>query len=181
MFISSFFRNFQFENNRCALNLKRTISFEIVKINKTSTILSIFIRGISQYNSICFAFSDDETLRLYIAAISLLSILLGLTWLVMASLVIYKRRYSNVHQNCKHGEDRIQLESQNITDHYADVHDTVVDKLEVQNISQHYEDVQGTVDEGKYKNAKGRNTVVEGYYTELGRRNSETPYEKLKE
>lgn len=91
--------------------------------------------------------------------ISLLSILLGLTWLIVALFVIYKRRYRNVNQNSKHGEESIQLESQNMTEHYDDVHGTVV--------------------EGKCTDAKKDFTAVERDYTELGRRDPETPYEEL--
>lgn len=129
----------------------------------------------------CFAFLDNETSRPYIVAISLLSFLLGLTWLIVALVVIYKRRYHSVHQNCKHGDESIQLEQAlKMTQQYDDVHDMVADQPEAQNMSQDYDDVQGTVAEGNYTNANGYNTVVEDSYTELGQRDPETPYEEFK-
>lgn len=109
----------------------------------------------------CFAFLDDETSRPYIVAIALLSFLLGLTWLIVALVVIYKRRHHSVHQNSKHGDESIQPEEAlNMTQQYDDVHDMVADKLEAQNMSQDYDDVQGTVAEGNYTNANGDNTVI---------------------
>eukprot|EP00105_Crassostrea_gigas_P018957 XP_011437252.1 PREDICTED: uncharacterized protein LOC105335170 isoform X2 [Crassostrea gigas] len=124
---------------------------------------------------------DDETSRPYIVAIALLSFLLGLTWLIVALVVIYKRRHHSVHQNSKHGDESIQPEETlNMTQQYDDVHDMVADKLEAQNMSQDYDDVQGTVAEGNYTNANGDNTVIEDSYTELGRRDPETPYEEFK-
>lgn len=129
----------------------------------------------------CFAFLDDEISRPYIVAISLLSFLLGLTWLIVALVVIYKRRYHSVHQNSKHGEESIKLEeSLNMTQQYDDVHEMVAYQLEAHNISQDYDNVQGTVAEGNYTNANGDNTVVEDSYTEPGRRDPETPYEEFK-
>lgn len=129
----------------------------------------------------CFAFLDDETSRPYIVAISLLSFVMGLTWLIVALVVIYKRRYHSVHQNSKHGDESIQPdEALHMTQQYDDVHDTVADQLEAQNVSQDYDDVQGPVAKGNYTNANGDNTVVEESYTELGRRDPETPYEELK-
>lgn len=129
----------------------------------------------------CFAFLDDETSRPYIVAIALLSFLLGLTWLIVALVVIYKRRHHSVHQNSKHGDESIQPEEAlNMTQQYDDVHDMVADKLKAQNMSQDYDDVQGTVAEGNYTNANGGNTVIEDSYTELGRRDPETPYEEFK-
>lgn len=129
----------------------------------------------------CFAFLDDETSRPYIVAIYLLSFLLGLTWLIVALVVIYKRRYHSVHQNSKHGDESIQPEEAlNMTQQYDDVHDMVADQLGAHNMSRDYDDVQCTVAEGNYKNANGDNTVLEESYTELGRRDLETPYEELK-
>lgn len=104
--------------------------------------------------------SDDETSRSCIVATSLLSIFLGLTWLIVALFVIYKRRYQSVHQNSKHDEESIKLEAHNMT--------------------QHYDDVQGTVVERTYTDAKEDYAEVEGNYTELGRRDPETHYEGLK-
>uniref|UniRef100_K1R8Y2 Ig-like domain-containing protein n=1 Tax=Magallana gigas TaxID=29159 RepID=K1R8Y2_MAGGI len=131
--------------------------------------------------NISFDSGDDETSRPYIVAIALLSFLLGLTWLIVALVVIYKRRHHSVHQNSKHGDESIQPEETlNMTQQYDDVHDMVADKLEAQNMSQDYDDVQGTVAEGNYTNANGDNTVIEDSYTELGRRDPETPYEEFK-
>uniref|UniRef100_A0A8W8P7N7 Uncharacterized protein n=1 Tax=Magallana gigas TaxID=29159 RepID=A0A8W8P7N7_MAGGI len=123
----------------------------------------------------------EVTSRSCIIAISLLSILLGLTWFTVAVFVLYNRRYRNVHQNSKHGEERTQIETQNMTQHYDDVQGTDVYELEAQNMTQHYDDVQGTVDEGNYTDLKEGKTVAEGDYTELGQREPETPYQELKE
>uniref|UniRef100_A0A8W8P3Z9 Uncharacterized protein n=1 Tax=Magallana gigas TaxID=29159 RepID=A0A8W8P3Z9_MAGGI len=123
----------------------------------------------------------EVTSRSCIIAISLLSILLGLTWFMVAVFVLYNRRYRNVHQNSKHGEERTQIETQNMTQHYDDVQGTDVYELEAQNMTQHYDDVQGTVDEGNYTDLKKGKTVAEGDYTELGQRDPETPYQELKE
>lgn len=120
----------------------------------------IYFKQILQSHSLCFAFSDDKTPRSCIAAISLLSMLLGLTWLIVALFVIQKRRYRNIHQNCKHGEESIKLKAKNMTQLYDNVH--------------------VTVGEGKCMDAKGDFTVVEGDYTNLGRRDPETLYEELK-
>lgn len=125
--------------------------------------------------------SGEVTSRSCIIAISLLSILLGLTWFTVAVFVLYNRRYRNVHQNSKHGEERTQIETQNMTQHYDDVQGTDVYELEAQNMTQHYDDVQGTVDEGNYTDLKEGKTVAEGDYTELGQRDPETPYQELKE
>nr|XP_034322748.1 carcinoembryonic antigen-related cell adhesion molecule 5 [Crassostrea gigas] len=119
--------------------------------------------------------------RSSIIAISLLSILLGLTWFTVAVFVSYNRRYRNVHQNSKHGEERTQIETQNMTQHYDDVQGTDVYELEAQNMTQHYDDVQGTVDEGNYTDLKEGKTFAEGDYTELGQRDPETSYQELKE
>ncbi|XP_065931252.1 uncharacterized protein [Magallana gigas] len=116
-----------------------------------------------------------------IIAISLVSILLGLTWFMVAMFVVYDRRYRNIHQKSKHGEESTQLQTQNMTQHYDDLQGTDVDKLEAKIMTQHYDDVQGTVEEGNYTNLKGDNTAAEGDYTELGQRDPETPYEELKE
>nr|XP_034322741.1 uncharacterized protein LOC109617562 isoform X2 [Crassostrea gigas] len=125
--------------------------------------------------------SGEVASRSCIIAISLVSILLGLTWFMVAVFVVYNRRCRNVHQNSKHGKENTQLQTQNMTQHYDDVQGTVVYQLEEQNMTQHYDDVQGRVEEGKYTDLKGDNTVAEGDYTELGQCDPETPYEKLKE
>ncbi|XP_052692716.1 uncharacterized protein LOC128170993 isoform X1 [Crassostrea angulata] len=119
--------------------------------------------------------------RSCIIAISLVSILLGLTWFMVAMFIVYDRRYRNIHQKSKHGEESTQLQTQNMTQHYDDLQGTDVDKLETQIMTQHYDDVQGTVEEENYTNLKGDNTAAEGDYTELGQRDPETPYEELKE
>uniref|UniRef100_A0A8W8P1E0 Uncharacterized protein n=1 Tax=Magallana gigas TaxID=29159 RepID=A0A8W8P1E0_MAGGI len=125
--------------------------------------------------------SGEVASRSCIIAISLVSILLGLTWFMVAVFVVFNRRCRNVHQNSKHGEESTQLQTQNMTQHYDDVQGTVVDQLEAQNMTQHYDDVQGMVDEGNYTDLKEGRTVAEGDYTELGQCDPETPYEKLKE
>ncbi|XP_052692710.1 uncharacterized protein LOC128170988 isoform X2 [Crassostrea angulata] len=125
--------------------------------------------------------SGEVASRSCIIAISLVSILLGLTWFMVAVFFVYNRRCRNVHQNSKHGEESTQLQTQNMTQHYDDVQGTVVDQLEAQNMTQHYDDVQGRVDEGNYTDLKEGRTVAEGDYTELAQCDPETPYEKLKE
>lgn len=47
-------------------------------------------------------------------------------------------------------------------------------------MTQLYDSVHVTVGEGKCMDAKGDFTVVEGDYTDLGRRDPETLYEELK-
>lgn len=47
-------------------------------------------------------------------------------------------------------------------------------------MTQLYDNVHVTVGEGKCMDAKGDFTVVEGDYTDLGRRDPETLYEELK-
>eukprot|EP00105_Crassostrea_gigas_P006932 XP_011421012.1 PREDICTED: uncharacterized protein LOC105323640 [Crassostrea gigas] len=125
--------------------------------------------------------SGEVASRSCFIAISLVSILLGLTWFMVAVFFVYNRRCRNVNQNSKHGEESTQLQTQNMTQHYDDVQGTVVDQLEAQNMTQHYDDVQGRVDEGNYTDLKEGRTVAEGDYTELGQCDPETPYEKLKE
>uniref|UniRef100_A0A8W8NVU2 Ig-like domain-containing protein n=1 Tax=Magallana gigas TaxID=29159 RepID=A0A8W8NVU2_MAGGI len=115
----------------------------------------------------------------YIIAISLVSILLGLTWFMVAMFVVYDRRYRNIHQKSNYGEESTQLQTQNMTHHYDDLQGTDVDQLEAQNMTQHYDDVQGRVEEGNYTDLKGDNTAAEGDYTELGQCDPETPYEEL--
>lgn len=100
-------------------------------------------------------FQKIKTSKTCIAAISLLSILLRLTWLIVALCVICKRRHCNVHQNSKHGE-------------------------EAQNMTQHYDDVQDAVEDGTSTETREDYTDVEGNNTELDRRDPETPYKELK-
>eukprot|EP00105_Crassostrea_gigas_P016912 XP_011434486.1 PREDICTED: hemicentin-1 [Crassostrea gigas] len=123
--------------------------------------------------------SGEVASRSFIIAISLVSILLGLTWFMVAMFVVYDRRYRNIHQKSKHGEESTQLQTQNMTHHYDDLQGTDFDQLEAQNMTQHYDDVQGRVEEGNYTDLKGDNTAAEGDYTELGQRDTETPYEEL--
>eukprot|EP00105_Crassostrea_gigas_P041559 XP_019925707.1 PREDICTED: uncharacterized protein LOC105335173 [Crassostrea gigas] len=59
--------------------------------------------------------------RSCIIAISLVSLLLGLTWFMVAVFVLYNRRCRNVHQNSKHDEESTQLQTQNMTQHTTDV------------------------------------------------------------
>lgn len=80
---------------------------------------------------------------------------------MLAMFVVYNRRYRNVRHVHEHGEESTQLE--------------------IQNMTQHYDHVQGTVEEGKYTDPEGDNTVAEGDFTELIQRDPETPYEELKE
>lgn len=106
-------------------------------------------------------------------AISSLSFLLGLTWLIVALVVIYKTRYRSVHQNSKHGKESIELEeAPNLIQQYDDVHHMVVDKLKAQNMSQDYDDVPGMVAEGNYTDTNGDNTDVD----ELSRPDQVTPH-----
>uniref|UniRef100_A0A8W8MWQ5 Uncharacterized protein n=1 Tax=Magallana gigas TaxID=29159 RepID=A0A8W8MWQ5_MAGGI len=123
--------------------------------------------------------SGEVASRSCIIAISLVSILLGLTWFMVAMFVVYDRRYRNIHQKSKHGEKSTQVQTQNMTQHYDDLQGTYVDQLEAQNMTQHYDDVQGKVEEGNYTDLKGDNTAAEGDYTELGQSDPETPYEEL--
>lgn len=136
-----------------------------------------FKAKITKLIELFFAFSDDEALRPYIVAISSLSFLLGLTWLIVALVVIYKTRYRYVHQNSKHGKESIELEeAPNLIQQYDVVHHLVVDKLEAQNMSQDYDDEQGMVAEGNYTDTNGDNTDVDGNYTELSRPDQVTPH-----
>uniref|UniRef100_A0A8W8P512 Ig-like domain-containing protein n=1 Tax=Magallana gigas TaxID=29159 RepID=A0A8W8P512_MAGGI len=123
--------------------------------------------------------SGEVASRSFIIAISLVSILLGLTWFMVAMFVVYDRLYRTIHQKSKHGEESTQLQTQNMTHHYDDLQGTDVDQLEAQNMIQHYDDVQGRVEKGNYTDLKGDNTAAEGDYTELGQSDPETPYEEL--
>ncbi|XP_052714545.1 deleted in malignant brain tumors 1 protein-like isoform X3 [Crassostrea angulata] len=59
-----------------------------------------------------------------IILISVLSILLGLTWLTIAVFVVYKKRRSNLHQSNTHGTQGFQLEVQSLTQHNDDADQT---------------------------------------------------------
>lgn len=95
---------------------------------------------------LCFAFSDDETSGPHVVAISLLSFLLGLTWLILALISIYKKRYHSVHQNNKPGGESIHLEeAPNMTQQYDGAHGMVVDQLEAENMNLDNVDEEGLV------------------------------------
>lgn len=130
---------------------------------------------------LCFAFSDDETSGPHVVAISLLSFLLGLTWLILALISIYKKRYQSVHQNNKPGGESIHLEeAPNMTQQYDGAHGMVVNQLEAENMNLDNVDEEGLVAEGNYTDVNGDNTEVKETYTTLGRCDQESHYESLK-
>lgn len=47
-------------------------------------------------------------------------------------------------------------------------------------MSQHYDNEPGTVVKGNYTDTEEHYTVIDGYYTEVGPPDPDTPYEELK-
>lgn len=64
-----------------------------------------------------------------IILISVLSILLGLTWLTIAVFVVYKKRRSNLHQSNTHDTQGFQLEVHSLTQHYDDADQTFPENI----------------------------------------------------
>uniref|UniRef100_K1R2P6 Deleted in malignant brain tumors 1 protein n=1 Tax=Magallana gigas TaxID=29159 RepID=K1R2P6_MAGGI len=64
-----------------------------------------------------------------IIVISVLSILLGLTWLTIAVFVMYKKRRSNLHQSNTDDTQGFQLEVQSLTQHYDDADQTFPENI----------------------------------------------------
>lgn len=130
VFLLSFFQTFTISKQQVYVHLKFDENNSIWNNkNQWHGWYHFFFKAkITKLIELFFAFSDDEALRPYIVAISSLSFLLGLTWLIVALVVIYKTRYRYVHQKSKHGKESIELEeAPNLIQQYDDVHHMVVD------------------------------------------------------
>lgn len=73
-------------------------------------------------------FSENEMSRGHKVVIVVLSTILGITWLLIITYVIFKKQLLLLHKIDKRKEESHQLQTQSMAQHYDDLQDTDVDK-----------------------------------------------------
>lgn len=77
---------------------------------------------------IYFVFSEHEMSRGRVVVIVVLSTLLGMTWLLVITYIIFLMQRWNLQRTDNRAEKGNQLETQNMEQHYDDLQDTDVDQ-----------------------------------------------------
>lgn len=104
---------------------------KIVSSNVLFELLTIYLQ-IDRLQGLSYLISDDgSSLTGVLLGMCILSALFGITGLLVAALIIFKTRRKNRHKKDADGVQNVQLEEleeQNMTQHYDDVHGTGVER-----------------------------------------------------